>query len=603
MFSNIIYFVVVLLIYNLGPEGKADEPIHNGAVHLALWLSYALLCRREFRRLEQSTGSTRPREGYAMERFHSACARLSILAVALFGCSVYLFNLKGLIPGPSSFSSVRGLAVVGVFIIYLCTMWWFCHRSHRVVFETEIGRRSYLISQLRLNLPILFPWAAISFLYDILGYLYPAAAEEALNSPAGQIGVFAGFLLLLIAIMPKAIQFFWGCRPFEDSNKKRALEDFLKERGFRYRGLLRWPLLEGKTLTAGIMGVVPRYRYILITDALFDLLSVEELKAVLAHEMGHARYKHLLIYLVFFVGYAAFSYGFFEILLYAASGIPFFSEILMREGAGGDMFYLVLSLPVLAVMIIYFRYVMGFFMRNFERQADLFSAGIMGGPDAIISSLEKIAYFSGKSRDLPSWHHFSIRERVELLRRFVREPEISAKHNRFLALCFGFYLLCITTLSYGFNAEPVRVWMLEGMVTRALERSASAQPGNLSMKQALAVLYHQKGRYKEAASLYEAVLREDPRQPLALNNLAWLLVTSQEEALRDPARGLVLAREAAALDRSAVVLDTLAEAFFANGMKEEALAAINEAISLASEKKDYYLSQRDKMLTGQVKAK
>jgi Zn-dependent protease with chaperone function len=603
MFSNIIYFVVVLLIYNLGPEGKAEHSLHNGAVHLAVWLSYALVCRRVFGRLEQAQGLPHLRDGYAIERFHSTSARLSILAVALFGCSIYLFNLKGLIPGPSSFSSLNGLAVVGVFVLYLCTMWWFGYRSHCAVFETEIGRRAYLVSQIRLNLPILFPWVAISLLYDILGYLYPAAAEEALNSPTGQLVVFAVVLLLLIAIMPKAIQFLWGCRPFEDSNKKRLLETFLKERGFRYRALLRWPLLEGKTLTAGIMGVVPRYRYILITEALFDLLSVEELKAVLAHEMGHARYKHLLIYLVFFIGYAAFSYGFFEIVLYAASGMPFFSEILMKEGAGGNMYYLVLSVPVLAVMIIYFRYVMGFFMRNFERQADLFSASIMGGADALISSLEKIAYFSGKSRDVPSWHHFSIKERVDLLRRFVREPAVFAKHNRFLALCFGLYLLCITTLSYGFNAEPVRMWMLGGIVTRALERQASAQPGNLAMQQALAVLYHQKGKLKEAASLYEAVLRADPKQPLALNNLAWLLVTSQDEDLRDPKKGLALAKAAAQLDRSSVVLDTLAEAFYANGMKEEALAAINEALSLASEKRDYYLSQRDKILSGQSKAK
>jgi Zn-dependent protease with chaperone function len=58
--------------------------------------------------------------------------------------------------------------------------------------------------------------------------------------------------------------------------------------------MLKWPIFEGRMLTAGIMGLVPRYRYILITESLMDVLSIEELKAVVAHEMGHAKYRHLL---------------------------------------------------------------------------------------------------------------------------------------------------------------------------------------------------------------------------------------------------------------------------------------------------------------------
>ncbi|MFO7963986.1 MAG: M48 family metalloprotease, partial [Desulfobacterales bacterium] len=31
---------------------------------------------------------------------------------------------------------------------------------------------------------------------------------------------------------------------------------------------------------------------------------IDELKAVMAHEMAHARYKHLLFYILFFLGFA-----------------------------------------------------------------------------------------------------------------------------------------------------------------------------------------------------------------------------------------------------------------------------------------------------------
>ncbi|MBW1852272.1 MAG: peptidase M48, partial [Deltaproteobacteria bacterium] len=83
-------------------------------------------------------------------------------------------------------------------------------------------------------------------------------------------------------------------------------------------------------------------------------------------------------------------------------------------------------------MVIYFRYVMGFFMRNFERQADLYSSVIMESPGATVSSLEKVAYFSGKTRDLPSWHHFSIRERIDFLMKTRENPGLIRRHNRFV---------------------------------------------------------------------------------------------------------------------------------------------------------------------------
>ncbi len=48
--------------------------------------------------------------------------------------------------------------------------------------------------------------------------------------------------------------------------------------------------------TAGIIGVLPAFRYILFTPALLARLHKEEIEAILIHEIGHNRYKHLLFY-------------------------------------------------------------------------------------------------------------------------------------------------------------------------------------------------------------------------------------------------------------------------------------------------------------------
>jgi len=107
-------------------------------------------------------------------------------------------------------------------------------------------------------------------------------------------------------------------------------------------------------------------------------------------------------------------------------------------------------------MVVYFRYVMGFFMRHFERQADLYSALTMGGPRETISSLEKIAIMSGKIRDLPSWHHFSIGQRVDYLWKFLRDPGLVRKQNRFVSVCFTLYLVCMISLGYFLNFSPAK---------------------------------------------------------------------------------------------------------------------------------------------------
>jgi len=112
-----------------------------------------------------------------------------------------------------------------------------------------------------------------------------------------------------MVVMPKFIQYWWGCKPLASSERGRQLDLFLRQMRFKYRTLLTWPIIEGRMMTAGIMGIVPRYRYILVTDSLLETLSLEELKAVLAHEMGHAKYRHLLFYILFFVGFMVVSFG------------------------------------------------------------------------------------------------------------------------------------------------------------------------------------------------------------------------------------------------------------------------------------------------------
>ncbi len=600
VFNNIIYFIVVLLIFNINyPEGVPDNSLFWSLTFLCItWLVFAGYCRWVFRALQGRINQ----RGQITGRYHRLVTRLSILAVFLFALDVYFFNLKywlQLIPGFERWSFLQGLSALALFLFYLCTIWYFAYPAYRVLFQSALSRTSFTRSNLKLNLPVLFPWMILSFLYDLLTLTPLAGPGAFLNRVEGQMVFFVVFLILLMVFLPWAIRYWWECKPIEASEKKGALQGFLREKGFKYRDLLRWPIFEGRMMTAGIMGIIPRYRYILVTDSLLEVLSVEELKAVLAHEMGHAKYGHLLFYLVFFAGFMVISFGLFDLFFYLLYAHPYFFGMLSSQnGQGVNFFCLALSLPMLGTLLIYFRFVMGFFMRHFERQADLYSAVTMGSPIPTINSLEKIALLSGKIRDLPSWHHFSIRERVECLWKTLRDPGLIRRHNRFMLLSFLTYVFLLVGAGYLLNFSPVKTRLTYDLAEKVMNEQLLKEPENTTLYQNLATLYYQQGRYEEAIEAYEKVISLEPNHAMALNNLAWFLATVPREELRDEKRALELAKGAVALERSPMVLDTLAEAYYANGFVPEAVEAIQEAVSRAKENKGYYESQLRRFLAG-----
>ncbi|OQY48119.1 MAG: hypothetical protein B6240_05015, partial [Desulfobacteraceae bacterium 4572_87] len=461
MFNNIIYFIVVLLIFNVSYSETSpdDSLLYSISGLLICWVGFAAYCRRRFDYFSRRIASGRYPEGALAEQYERLNVRLSILAILLFAVAVYFFSLKQwlmVIPGVAAFSVVQGLFAIALFLLYLSTLWYLAWPTYRVLFRVHVARRGFVLSNLRFNLPVLFPWVALTFFHDLLSFIPWVSSSSFFNNLYGQMIFFAVFLSLLVVVMPKFIQYWWGCKPLEASEKGKHLAAFLKRKGFRYRGLLSWPIFEGRLMTAGIMGIVPRYRYIMVTDALMSTLSMEELESVLAHEMGHARYFHLLFYVLFFVGFMVVSFGLSDVYIYLAYVWSPLAEFISEDDARSmTLFYLSVAVPMLVTLLIYFRYIMGFFMRHFERQADLYAATVMGTPAFIVNALEKIAYLSGKSRDVPNWHHFSIAQRVACLLKTLEVPRLAQKQNRFVLMAFLIYLMGVGFLGYYLNFSDI----------------------------------------------------------------------------------------------------------------------------------------------------
>ena len=95
--------------------------------------------------------------------------------------------------------------------------------------------------------------------------------------------------------------------------------------------------------------------------------------------------------------------------------------------------------------------------------------------------------------------------------------------------------------------------------------------------------FHTEGDFKQAVFHYRNVLAFSPDYLVALNNLAWILATCENEQLRNPVEAVGFAKRACELTsyKEAKILDTLGVAYAATGEFAEAVSITEKAVELA----------------------
>lgn len=598
MFGNFLYFIVALLITST--YHPTEEPGLGTAETLALFLLlcgayavYALLC---FRRIDAA--ARHAPEAVADQQFQSAILRCSILAVGVHALAIYGLSLPALVerlPLVGGSSTLQSLLFLALFTGYLALAWSAAFPAYRRIYRPEFGRGEYVWSNISFALPVLLPWLLLSGTLDLLNVFAPGPVRRVLETTEGQIGVFSVFLLGTAIVAPGFIKRFWRCRPLAAGPARARIEALCRRAGLAFADILHWPLFGGRMITAGVMGLARRFRYILVTPSLLEVLEPEELDAVMAHEIGHVKRRHLLFYLLFFAGYLLLSLVVYDLFLYGMLYAEPLWEAFRRSGISqATLVSIVFSAAILGVFLIYFRFVFGFFMRNFERQADGYVFRLLPSARPLVTTLQKIAAASRQSPDRPNWHHFSIRQRIEFLLACEADPRRLARHDRRVRRAIGLYLAVLALLAvvgYQVNLGTVGARMSDHLFATLLEREIAKNPHSAALYGLLGDLQYRRRNWDEARLAWEASLLRKPDNPVVLNNLAWLLATCEDERLRDPPRALELALEAARLQESSFILDTLAESYFANGRYEEALVTGERALRLAAGDRRHYEEQ------------
>ncbi|MCG8683489.1 MAG: M48 family metalloprotease [Desulfobacterales bacterium] len=601
MFSNFLYFLIALVIYTTSELFDKPDSIDIGGIYfcLASGVIFAMVCHFSFRRL------SRQEVGLSFagmdQRVNRTISRLSVLALMLFAANIYIYRLNFLLADFILFQwvpTLEALLFLGIFLFYLVLIWNAAYRIQKRYFPGNLTKKSFIFSNIAFSLPALLPWCVLSLLADVIVMLPFDWAKHFFESTTGEVLYIMIFLTAVSVFGPVLIQRLWGCRPLTPGYARDRIEETCRQAGLKYRNILKWELFGGTMITAGVMGIVGRYRYILVTPALLNSLDDEEVKGVILHEIGHVHYHHMLFYLFFFAGFIACNFVFFEPLMFLAYVARPLYDVMAFVGIERSTAHpIMICSGLIVVFVLYFRFIFGFFMRHFERQADIHIFKFQRSPSALISTFYKIASLSRQSIDKPNWHHFSIGQRIRFLEECRENPAlIDQHHSRVKKMIFGYALVVGLvfflgySISYGRLNEPFSQYIAGKILTQEL----AVDPENSDLYVQVGDYYYNASLYEQARDAYENVIRIDPENVHALNNLAWLLVTCPKEELRDPERALELASRARDIKQDAYILDTYAEALFANQRTPEALDAAKQALALASEKKEYYQSQVDR---------
>ena len=197
--------------------------------------------------------------------------------------------------------------------------------------------------------------------------------------------------------------------------------------------------------------------------------------------------------------------------------------------------------------------------------------------------MRRFLLLSGNIRDQRNWHHFGIGERIDCLEQAEKDPELVRRHNqkvRYSLLAYVAILLLTVGLVRQIPTEALAQRYQENFAESVLLQKVKQEPDRALWQRLIGDLMLTRKMEEKALAAYEKAYSLDPVNPEIMNNFAWLLLTSENLKLRDPAKALSLARAAATLQPKGHVLDTLATAYWANGLVEEAVSTEKEAAAV-----------------------
>ncbi len=423
-------------------------------------------------------------------RIHGFGSRLlTVLGLATYAAILYVVGWSHLVLstwGLQGLILVDDLAVFLPYLVIQVVIWLGLYPAERALHDERRypALRVYLALKTRQAFGLVLPVVLIFFVrQDVFARFWPDWHRNSVAEPLELAGL--GALVLLMS--PLFIRLAWPTRSMPAGPLRRRLERVARRVGFRFSDLLIWDT-GNLMVNACVTGVLPWFRYVLLTDSLVETLSPAEAAAVFGHEVGHVAHRHLPFFGFFFLG----SLGVLALLARFVSvseswiqGLPWVSS-----GQSSQVRDLVEAMLMLGCLGAFFWVVFGYLSRRFERQADVFGCRVVscGEPECpphfdlddgrlepgprilptpslcpvgiqiFADALATVARQNGIDAGSRSWRHGSIASRIAFLERLQLNParERSFQHGvRSLRLWVSAFLILTLVL-----AVAMRSWEL-----------------------------------------------------------------------------------------------------------------------------------------------
>jgi STE24 endopeptidase len=201
--------------------------------------------------------------------------------------------------------------------------------------------------------------------------------------------VWSGFQLLMLVLFPTVIApLFNKFTPLEDDTLRARIENLMRRVGFASKGLF---VMDGSKRSAHGNAYFSGFgaaKRIVFFDTLLSRLAPEEIEAVLAHELGHFKLRHIIKRIAVMFG---LSLALLALLGYLKNQVWFYAGLGVDPlpGVPNDAMALLLFALVLPVFTFLFSPLASISSRKHEFEADAFAAQHSNAQD-LVSALVKL---------------------------------------------------------------------------------------------------------------------------------------------------------------------------------------------------------------------
>ena len=333
--------------------------------------------------------------------------------------------------------------IVAPMLISLIVSWaiFFEQQSHSI---NPIRRRVAMFKYVGLRckvylLMVLIPIILVVLLKDLWPYL-----SELSPAFAGLVCICS--LIALLSLMPVAIRFIWSNRPITENEGRAGLLALCDAHKVGVNDIRVWDTSH-QIVNALVAGIIPKFRVLMVTDLLLRTFPQHELKAIILHEAGHVRLRHLPTRIGFIL-------------------LPALALLAMEMDPNGSMnaWFSQVGVTKVAGLLMgltFFAYVIGvtaWLSRNMEFEADLYAVGAFNKDintsdsrelaNAMADALLRFAEQNPDQYSRRSTTHPSLLERIEVIKKFVTDQASASKFQaqfqtqQFL-LAFGMLVVMI----------------------------------------------------------------------------------------------------------------------------------------------------------------